>query len=33
MAGREPAVVEGLELQLRDWQLSVLNSLTGADYR
>ena len=29
----EPAVAETLERQLRDWQRSVLASLTGADYR
>ena len=33
LAGREPAVVRRLENQLREWQQSTLNSLTGADYR
>ena len=28
-----PDIAEKLELQLREWQESVLNSLTGADYR
>jgi hypothetical protein len=29
----KPDVARNLERQLRDWQQSVLNSLTGADYR
>jgi len=29
----EPEIAKKLERQLRDWQQSVLNSLTGADYR
>jgi arylsulfatase A-like enzyme len=33
LAAREPAVVAALERRLRDWQQSVLESLTGADYR
>ena len=33
LAEREPAVVEALEKQLREWQHSTLNSLTGVDYR
>ena len=33
LAGREPAVVRKLGNQLREWQHSTLNSLTGADYR
>ncbi|MFZ5829428.1 MAG: sulfatase, partial [Planctomycetota bacterium] len=30
---RHPALAEGLEAQLHQWQQSVLQSLTGADYR
>jgi arylsulfatase A-like enzyme len=30
---QHPAVAEKLQTQLRDWQQSVLQSLTGADYR
>ena len=33
LAGDEPAVLEELQASLRAWQESVLNSLTGADYR
>ena len=33
LSASEPAVVEKLEKQLREWQQSTLNSLTGADYR
>ncbi len=29
----KPQIAKNLEQQLRDWQQSVLNSLTGADYR
>lgn len=29
----KPEIAKNLERQLRDWQQSVLNSLTGADYR
>ncbi len=29
----KPEIAAKLERQLRDWQQSVLNSLTGADYR
>ncbi|MAG94799.1 MAG: N-acetylgalactosamine-6-sulfatase [Planctomycetaceae bacterium] len=29
----QPEIAKKLEQQLRDWQQSVLNSLTGADYR
>lgn len=29
----KPEIAEDLQRQLRDWQESVLNSLTGADYR
>jgi hypothetical protein len=29
----EPAIASDLEQQLRDWQRSVLSSLTGADYQ
>lgn len=32
VAGEYPQVVEDLKKQLRKWQESVLNSLTGADY-
>lgn len=30
---QQPAIAEKLQTGLRDWQKSVLNSLTGADYR
>ncbi len=30
---KEPETAKSLERQLRDWQQSVLESLTGADYR
>jgi arylsulfatase A-like enzyme len=33
LASADPAAVAALEKQLRDWQTSVLTSLTGADYR
>jgi hypothetical protein len=29
----KPQIAKKLERQLRDWQQSVLKSLTGADYR
>ena len=29
----KPEIAKNLDKQLRDWQQSVLNSLTGADYR
>ncbi len=29
----KPEIAKKLEQQLREWQQSVLNSLTGADYR
>ncbi len=32
LAGQEPARVKALQAKLRDWQESVLKSLTGADY-
>jgi arylsulfatase A-like enzyme len=32
LAGQQPEVVKRLQKQLREWQSSVLNSLTGADY-
>lgn len=32
VAGEHPEVVEQLQQQMREWQESVLNSLTGADY-
>jgi arylsulfatase A-like enzyme len=31
--GKDPAIAKKLEIELRDWQQSVLYSLTGADYR
>ena len=33
LAASNPAVVEEMERQLREWQQSTLSSLTGADYR
>ena len=33
VAGKHPKLVERLQRELREWQDSVLNSLTGADYR
>jgi arylsulfatase A-like enzyme len=33
LAADEPAIVITLAKQLREWQSSTLNSLTGADYR
>jgi arylsulfatase A-like enzyme len=33
LLGRRPAVADRLQGTLRDWQKSVLHSLTGADYR
>ena len=33
LTGSKPAFVEKLVRQLREWQQSTLNSLTGADYR
>ena len=33
LTGSKPAFVEKLLRQLREWQQSTLNSLTGADYR
>jgi arylsulfatase A-like enzyme len=32
LAGSQPAMVEKLEKEMRDWQASVLNSLMEADY-
>jgi arylsulfatase A-like enzyme len=32
LAGSQPAMVEKLEKEMRDWQGSVLNSLMEADY-
>ncbi|MGC3972180.1 MAG: sulfatase-like hydrolase/transferase [Pirellulales bacterium] len=32
LAAREPEVVDRLSARLREWQTSVLNSLSGADY-
>jgi arylsulfatase A-like enzyme len=32
VAGKHPKLVERLQRELREWQDSVLNSLTGADY-
>ena len=32
-ADSQPAIVKKLQRQMRDWQTSVLNSLTEADYR
>lgn len=32
LAESEPIVVETMQTELRAWQLSVLKSLTGADY-
>lgn len=32
LIGKEPATAEKLQAELRQWQDSVLNSLTGADY-
>ena len=32
VAGEKPAVVKKMQAELRDWQQSVLTSLTGADY-
>ena len=29
----EPEIARNLQQQLHDWQESVLNSLTGADYQ
>jgi arylsulfatase A-like enzyme len=33
LAGSQPAMVEKLEKEMRDWQASVLNSLMEADYK
>jgi len=33
LATEEPAVAEKMQEELRDWQRSVLESLTGADYK
>ena len=33
LADRHPEIVEEMQTQLREWQESVLNSLTGADYQ
>ena len=33
LLAQQPAVAEKLQAQLRAWQQSVLQSLTGADYR
>jgi arylsulfatase A-like enzyme len=33
LLGKDPAIAKKLEIELRDWQQSVLYSLTGADYR
>ena len=33
LSDREPAVVDLMQRQLREWQDSTLHSLTGADYR
>ena len=33
LADRHPEIVEEMQTQLRNWQESVLNSLTGADYK
>jgi arylsulfatase A-like enzyme len=33
LSGKQPAIATRLQTQLRDWQKSVLNSLTGADYK
>ena len=33
LVAAEPEIAQNLEKQLRDWQQSVLNSLTGADYQ
>ena len=33
IAGSQPAMVEKLEKEMRDWQASVLNSLMEADYK
>jgi hypothetical protein len=30
---QQPAVADQLQTRLRQWQQSVLNSLTGADYK
>ena len=32
LVGEQPKIAQRLEQQLREWQQSVLNSLTGADY-
>ncbi|MHC4117118.1 MAG: hypothetical protein ACYSWO_06390 [Planctomycetota bacterium] len=32
LADEHPEIVEQMQLQIRNWQESVLNSLTGADY-
>ena len=32
LIGSQPEVAEDLQRQLREWQQSVLESLTGADY-
>jgi arylsulfatase A-like enzyme len=33
LAAQQPELVTSLQAKLRDWQRSVLKSLTGADYR
>ena len=33
LAGERPEIVDSLQIQLRKWQQSVLESLTGEDYR
>ena len=33
LSEREPAIVDAMQHQLREWQESTLNSLTGDDYR
>ena len=33
LSDSEPTVVDAMQRQLREWQRSALNSLTGADYQ
>jgi hypothetical protein len=33
LADEYPEIVEEMQAELRNWQESVLNSLTGADYK
>ena len=33
LAEAQPETVKKLQKEMRDWQSSVLNSLTGADYK